>query len=184
MRRAFVMCSSTDSWSWQGHERRAGSGRARRLSAVHRSTLPTFNAPGIDTWAPDSLPHACTRRPPPEAVGRPRRRLRSEPRRDHNGNPSHLASPVVPGYPAVACAPQRSTETTLHGTGGALVPLASRGGLRLSSRPDRLQRGPLSRGSHAALRGPAPSARSSFASSGHAPPARPSTAASSWPPAA
>ena len=65
-----------------------------------------------------------------------------------------------------------------------LAPLASRGGLRLGSRFDRLQRGPLSRGSQAALRGPAPSARSSFASSGHAPPARPSTAASSWPPAA
>ena len=53
-----------------------------------------------------------------------------------------------------------------------LAPLASRGGLRLGSRFDRLQRGPLSRGSQAALRGPAPSARSSFASSGHAPPAR------------
>ena len=49
-------------------------------------------------------------------------RLRSEPRCQHNVNPPHLASPVVPGYPAVACAPQCSTKTTLHGTGGASPP--------------------------------------------------------------
>ncbi len=64
---------------------RAGSGRARRLSAVHRSTLPAFNAPNIDVAAPDSLLHPCTRRAEPCCWW------------------TYAASLVVPSYPAVAC---------------------------------------------------------------------------------
>jgi len=45
-----------------GSASRAGSGHVRRLYVVHRSTVPAFDAPDIDTSAPDSLPHACTRR--------------------------------------------------------------------------------------------------------------------------
>ena len=44
----------------------------RRLPVARRSTIPAFNAPDIDVPTPDSLLHPCTRRPPPEAVGRSR----------------------------------------------------------------------------------------------------------------
>ena len=59
----------------KGSARRTGSARVRGLHVMRRSTMPALNAPDIDLSAPDSLPHACTRR----AVDHARRGRRPDP---------------------------------------------------------------------------------------------------------